>query len=109
MYQASTVFTGSEMPALICTGSGGGPIVAGCCADADEARAAKAIIANVAFEMRQQFFIICHPPYFVIPGRAESTSPESIATKHEVSKGEGLSSLDSGYGFRARRFAAPRN
>src|ERR1700685_1764916 len=32
IYQASTVFTGSEMPALICSGGGGGPIVAGCCA-----------------------------------------------------------------------------
>src|ERR1700689_3797844 len=32
MYQASTVFTGSEIPALICSGGGGGPIVTGCCA-----------------------------------------------------------------------------
>src|ERR1700722_7198002 len=32
MYQARTVFTGSEMPALICSNCGGGPIVAGCCA-----------------------------------------------------------------------------
>ncbi len=35
MYQASTVFTGSEMPALICSGCGGGPIGAGCCAVTD--------------------------------------------------------------------------
>ncbi len=35
-------------------------------------------------------------PPLVIPGRAEGASPESITTAAE-------------YGFRARRFAVPRN
>jgi hypothetical protein len=36
------------------------------------------------------------PIHFVIPGRAEGAGPESITPAAE-------------YGFRARRFAAPRN
>jgi hypothetical protein len=35
-------------------------------------------------------------PFFVIPGRAKGAGPESIIPVRE-------------YGFRARRFAAPRN
>ena len=49
------------------------------------------------------------PKGTIIPGRAESASPESIATRHEVIKGERLSLSDSGYGFRARPFGPPRN
>src|SRR5215472_17273854 len=39
MYQASTVFTGSEIPALIGNGDGTGTTVVGCCAIAGRHRA----------------------------------------------------------------------
>ena len=55
MYQASTVFTGSEMPALICSGCGGGPIVAGCCAVADLNTPATKKAASAAAKM----FLFC--------------------------------------------------
>src|SRR5580700_9137807 len=51
MYQASTVFTGSEMPALICSGGGGGPIVAGCCAVAGLSTPTATKTASVATRM----------------------------------------------------------
>src|SRR5580700_1501988 len=51
MYQASTVFTGSEIPALICSGGGGGPIVAGCCAVAGLSTPMATKTANAATRM----------------------------------------------------------
>ena len=46
--------------------------------------------------------------YAVIPGRPKGPGPESIATGLSVRE-LSLSCSDTGYGFRAPRFARPRN
>src|SRR5580704_17616689 len=59
MYQASTVFTGSEMPALMSRTCGGAIF---CCAAAGCA-AAHAASANTMLKKRRPCFIVCPPPY----------------------------------------------
>src|ERR1700686_5181873 len=60
MYQASTVFTGSEMPALICNGCGGGPIF--CCAVAGSPAANMQSAANTPAKKPVLCILVVLPP-----------------------------------------------